>query len=143
MIELKGQAPIEASLMRHISQRQFEAILGLSGPKRFSHFIKRVADEERAWGLWDDGWALMTNSDGDQVFPLWPASEYADLFRTGEWATFTAKEISLEELLNNLIPKLVEMRALPGVFPTPGGKGITPTPGELATALREELERYG
>ena len=128
--------------MRRTSERELEAVLRLEGPKRFTHFVKRIVDEERAWGLWSDGWALMANADGTQVFPLWPASEYAELHRTGDWAGYEVREIALDDLLEELIPKLAERGVLPGVFPTPTGSGVTPTPEELASALRKELERY-
>jgi hypothetical protein len=119
-----------------------QAILGLDGPSRFQHFIKRVADDQIAWGLWQDGWALMADDNGTQVFPLWPAREYADLYRTGEWAAYEAREISLDDLLDDLLPRFAVQGVLPGVFPTPAGKGVTPTPEELAGALRTELENY-
>ena len=128
--------------MRRTTEREMQAVLRLDGPERFSHFVKRVADEERAWGLWKDGWALTANSDGTQVFPLWPASEYADHCRTGEWSAYDVKEIPIADLLDDLIPLLAEKGVLPGIFPTSTGKGVTPTPEELAAALREELENY-
>jgi Protein of unknown function (DUF2750) len=128
--------------MRRTSEREMEAVLRLDGPQRFSHFVKRVADAQTAWGLWNDGWALMTSSNGTQVFPLWPASEYAELHRSAGWANYEVKMISLADLLDDLIPKLSANRILPGIFPTPTGKGVTPSPEELATALREELENY-
>lgn len=128
--------------MRRTNEHEIQAVLRLEGPERFNHFVKRVADEERAWGLWKDGWALMTNSEGAQVFPIWPASEYAELQRIGEWAGYEPREIALADLLEELLPKLAERGVLPGVFPTPTGKGVTPTAEELATALRKELESY-
>jgi hypothetical protein len=104
--------------------------------------VKRVVDEERAWGLWSDGWATMANSDGAPVFPLWPAREYAELHRVAEWSDHEAKEISLVDLLEDLIPKFAERGVLPGVFPTATGRGTTPSPRELESALRMELEKY-
>lgn len=117
-------------------------MLQLDGPTRFRHFVKRVADEEKAWGLWQHGWALMATPEGTQVFPLWPAAEYAELHRTGEWEAFEVREIPLADLLDELIPMLVERGAVPGVFPTPGVKGVTPRPEDLGAALRAELEKY-
>ena len=73
---------------------------------------------------------------------MWPASEYAELHRVGEWSAYEAKEIPLATLLDDLIPMFAEASILPGIFPTQTGKGVTPTPGELAAALRKELERY-
>jgi hypothetical protein len=84
----------------------------------------------------------MANDDGMQVFPLWPAREYAELHRTGDWSVYEARPIPLAELLDELLPKLAERGALPGVFPTPNGKGVTPRAEELSRALRDELQKY-
>ena len=83
------------------------------------------------------------DDDGKEVFPLWPAREYADVARTGEWSEYTPERIQLDDLLGELLPKLAERGVQPGVFPTPQGKGVTPTVAELAAALREQLEKYG
>lgn len=128
--------------MRRISEKEIQAVLRLDGPARFNHFVKGVVDSEVAWGLWKDGWALMKNDDGTQVFPLWPAREYAQLHRTGNWSEYEAREIPLADLLDELVSKLMQAGVLPGVFPTPQGKGVTPTPNELAASLRKELENY-
>jgi hypothetical protein len=126
------------------SEKEIEAVLRLDGPARFSHFVKQVVDFEEAWGLWKDGWALMTNNDGTSVFPLWPAREYAQLNCTGDWSEYEPRAIPLVELLDGLLPDLVTQGILPGVFPTPTGKGVTPSVAELDRTLREkESENYG
>ena len=130
--------------MRPISEKEIQAVLRLDGPARFSHFVKRVVDFEEAWGLWSEGWALMENSEGTQVFPLWPAREYAELNRIGDWAEYEPKAISLAELLDNYLPDFAARGILPGVFPTPKGKGVTLSANELAASLRKiESENYG
>ena len=128
--------------MRPKSAKEMDAVLRLDGPIRFEHFIKRVVDEEEAWGLWDAGWALMQTSDRVSVFPLWPAREYADLCRTGNWADYEAKEMPLAILLDEFLPKLAQQDARVGIFPTAAGKGVTMFPRELQDALRRELEKY-
>jgi len=128
--------------MRITTPAEIESVLRLDGPERFRHFVKRVADSERAWGLWNDGWALMENDDGTKVFPLWPAQEYADLHRTGDWAGYQAREIEVDSLLDELLPRLAESGTLAGVFPIPRGKGVTPSLAELSKAIRDELGRY-
>jgi hypothetical protein len=130
--------------MKPKSDKEIQAVLRLDGPDRFRHFIKQVVDFEEAWGLWSDGWALMANSDGAPVFPLWPAREYAELSRIDDWAEYEPRRISLADLLNDLLPGFQERGVLPGVFPIPTGKGVTPTANELASALRaSDLESYG
>jgi hypothetical protein len=128
--------------MRRTTEKEIQTVLRLDGSARFNHFVKRVVDSEAAWGLWKDGWALMENDDGTQVFPLWPAREYAELHRTGNWAEYEAREIPLADILDELVPKLAQGGILPGVFPTQEGKGVTPTPEALAASLRKELENY-
>jgi hypothetical protein len=56
-----------------------------------------VVDSEAAWGLWKDGWALMRDDAGVEVFPLWPAREYAEASRTGEWSEYEAEQIDLDD----------------------------------------------
>ena len=123
--------------MKPRSEKEIQAVLRLDGPSRYEHFIKRIVDTEEVWGLWKSGWALMENSEGLPVFPLWPAREYAELNRIGDWADYEPKAISLLELLDDLLPSFTKRGILPGVFPTPGGKGVTPTADELATTLRK------
>ena len=129
--------------MRKTSPKEVEAILRLDGPARYQHFIKRVVDSEAAWGLWNDGWALMSDDSGRSVFPLWPAREYAEAANTGDWAGYQPEQIDLDDLLNELLPKLLAKGVVPGVFPTPQAKGTTPTVDELTQALRVEMEKYG
>ena len=128
--------------MRGTTQKEIEAILRLDGPTRYKHFIKRVVDNELAWGLWNDGWALMADGGGQPVFPLWPAREYAELFAVREWDGYAAEEIALADLIDELLPKLTEKEVRPGIFPTPTGKGVTPTASELLRALRTEMGKY-
>jgi hypothetical protein len=128
--------------MRRVEKREIEAILRLDGQARFERFIKVVADSEEAWGLWDDGWALLEDDSGVKVFPLWPAREYAELCREPDWPNYEPTRIKLKDLLNDLIPKLRSQGVLGGVFPTPGGRGVTPDLDDLERALREELKQY-
>lgn len=129
--------------MRRVTQKEIENVLRLDGEARFRRFVKNVAAAEAAWGLWDDGWALYADEDGNRVFPLWPEREYADACRIGEWESHAVKEVPLDTLLDDLICKLQEQEILVGVFPTPQGKDTSTTaPEELAAALREELKRY-
>jgi hypothetical protein len=129
-------------LMRTTKPKEIEAVLRLDGPARFRHFVKRVVDEERAWGLWSDGWALMADDEGRSAFPLWPARAYAELCRAPEWRHFEPRFLSLEELMSELAPRWRAHGVLPAVFPTPAGRGVTISVDELCAALAEELRHY-
>ncbi len=128
--------------MRPTSEKELAAVLLLDGPSRFKHFVKRVVDSQAAWGLWKDGWLMMGDPDERFVFPLWPAREYAELHRIEQWKESEAREIPLDDILNELLPTLSERSALPGVFPIPLGKGTTLLPKELEAYLRQEMARY-
>jgi hypothetical protein len=125
-----------------MNEKQIEAVLALSGPERVKHFAKVVADREEAWGLYDDGWASSATDDGGTAFPLWPASDYARLCAAQEWSTYSPRAISLDDLMEALIPMLMEQSALIAVFQTPEGRGVTVAPDELQAMLASELERY-
>lgn len=128
--------------MRRTTEKEIESVLRLDGPKRFDHFVKRVADEERVWSLWDSGWTLMEEEGGQRVFPVWPAREYAERCCIGGWSKCEVREVPLAELLEQLLPELDKAGLRVGVFPTPEGKGVVITPGELDAHLRKELEKY-
>jgi len=84
----------------------------------------------------------MASDDGKQAFPLWPAREYAQLHCTNDWTASEVRAIPLAELVDELLPKLEQSAILPGVFPTPSGKGVTPAARPLADALRAESHQY-
>ena len=125
------------------STQEMQAVLSLPGPQRYEYFVKQVADWEQAWGLFRDGWALAaTNSEGRQVFPVWPSREYAKACAEGIWEGFEPAPISLEDMIEELLPKLQREGTPVGVFYRPDGKGVIRQPAELADDLRTESNRY-
>jgi hypothetical protein len=127
--------------LMQINGQKIRAVLALPAPKRYSHFIKVVADQRKGWGLFRDGWALAGTNEGKEVFPLWPAQEYASLCAIDGWAGHEARDIDLDTLFEILLPKLAQSGTLIGIFPTPDSKGITPDPKQLEDDLREELAK--
>ena len=125
-----------------VNPKQMEAVLALSGIKRFEHFIKVIADWQEVWGLYQDGWALAAADDGTTVFPLWPAKEYAQVCAANEWTGYEPRSISLTDFTEMLLPKLKLDGVLPGVFFTPTSKGVTPSVDDLKSALEAELQNY-
>jgi hypothetical protein len=124
-----------------INEHQLKAVLALSGPQRYAHFIKVAADQRKVWGLFSEGWALAETNNGDKVFVLWPAQEYAKLCAVGEWLNYKIREIDLDTLFEVLIPKLKEANTLVGVFPTANERGITPDLSQFEADLRNELAK--
>ena len=126
----------------NVTPKQIEAVLALPGIKRYEHFVKVVVDWQAVWGLYQDGWALAATDEGGEVFPLWPAEEYARLCAANEWSGYKPRSIELSEFMDALLPKLKKDGVLPGVFFTPLSKGVTPSVDELLSALEVELQNY-
>lgn len=125
-----------------VSQQQIEEVLILPSQIRYEYFIKTVADWESSWSLYKDGWALAGDESDTLIFPLWPAKEYAELCAVDQWEGYEATEISLEDLVAELIPQLKKDGVLPGVFYTPSDLGVTPSTEQLLQDLEQELENY-
>ncbi len=125
-----------------INQKQIESVIALSGQKRYENFIKVVADWEEVWGLYQDGWALAATNDGQEVFPVWPAKEYAQLCATNEWSGYKPASFSLVDFMEELLPNLKNDGVLLGIFYTPSDKGVTPTVDQVLIDLGKELENY-
>ena len=125
-----------------VSTQEKEAVLRLDASKRSSYFIKRVADWESAWGLWQEGWALSAAVGEGHAFPLWPAREFADACAFDEWAGYEAVAITLDELLTELLPKLGRDEIAVALFPTPENRGGVVQAEQLALDLRKEAAQY-
>lgn len=119
-----------------------EHVLALDAPARYDHFIKQAADRNMVWGLWNDGWAMGEDDNGNPTFPIWPAAEYAELCAKSEWADYEAAEIPLDDLLEELLPKLQEDSVQPSIFQTPNGVSVMPRIEQLLADLRNEKSRY-
>lgn len=125
-----------------VNPKQLSAVIALPGDSRYEHFVKVIADWQEVWGLYQDGWALAAADDGTTIFPMWPAKEYAEVCAEKEWAGHEAKAFSLDDLLNELLPKLERDGMLPGVFFTPSSNGVTPSIDQLRRDLGRELQNY-
>ena len=129
--------------MKKLSQIQIKAVTALAGPKRYAHFIKRVADEEQVWGLYSEGWALAGLNDTQQtVFPVWPAKEYAELCVQADWQDYEPRSIDLSAFMQDIIPDLEKKGILPCIFYLPNNQGVTPSIKQLLDDLNTELSRY-
>ncbi|SRR6266404_6078337 len=124
-----------------IGEKKLAAVVALPGADRYSHFVKVVADQNQVWGLYDDGWALMGTDDGAEVFPVWPAKEYAALCRIGEWQQYVPRAIPMDSFLGESLPFLKKSGTLLGVFPTPNDKAVTPSLDQVERDIRAELSR--
>ena len=125
-----------------VSPAEQQALWALDPQGRCSHFVKRVADWQSAWGLWAGRWASFAGQEQREAVCLWPALEYAETCASRNWPGFLAMPIPLALLVDELRPSLANNGRLAAVFPDARGQGALLTPGELESRLREECERY-
>ena len=116
-------------------------IFALPKALRYEHFIRRVADTGRVWGLVSDGWAIGKTDDGALVFPLWPTSALACQCAVLEWEGYTPREFGLQELFDELLPQLEADGILPGITYTPDEYGLTPSHAQLRKDLTARLRQ--
>lgn len=126
-----------------ISPTQLAALLAADGPKRFKHFIGRVADFEVVWGLRNaNGWVALADDAGARGFPVWPHADYAAACAVDEWAGCVPAGIDVHEFCEDWLPDMAGRQVSVAVFPTPAMKGVWMAADALKGFLAEELEKY-
>jgi len=125
------------------TDKEIAAVLQLDGPKRYSYWVKKVADQQVVWSLWQaDGWALAADDQGRQLVPVWPHEKFAELCARDVWAGYAPKAIEIEAWMERWIPGMQRDTILVAVFPTPNDRGVAVDPAKLGEDLQEELSNY-
>jgi hypothetical protein len=126
------------------SNKEIESVSALSSDKRYTYFIKKVADWEECWGLYEDGWTLLGDEEGNIIFPLWPSAEYAQACATKNWTTCKPKSICLDELIDNILPELMKENKSIAAFIVHADHfhAITVTANKLLNDLKDECSLY-
>lgn len=125
-----------------ISEKQIESVIALPPPKRYSHFVKKTVGWGEVWGLYNNGWAMSEDKNGNMIFPVFPEKAYAERCISDEWSSFKAKPIELGDFLNLLLPKLKDDGVEIGVFYTLEHGSIAVDITTLVTDLNNELLKY-
>lgn len=129
---------------KRMHEKQIANLLALSENERYDFFIRYCADFEKVWGLAvnEDEWVIFKDSEGDEIFPLWPHKNLAEACCFEEHKQMGARpqSISLKVFLDECIPDMALQHVLIGVFFDNTRKGVAVVPEELKHALQEELE---
>lgn len=124
-----------------INPKEIESVIRLPGDKRYAYFIKKVADQNQVWGLWNEGWAMGMTDDGTRTSPIWPAKEYAELCRIGDWRDFEPKPIPLQEFILEMLPDLAKEGIRVSIFDTPTEGSVLVSDEDLINGLEAELSK--
>ena len=105
--------------------------------------MKKIADWEVFYTLLDeDGNYILSELDGNKLFPLWSAKEYAELCLINGWENYTIKEFNLDDLENEIIDFIADENCLINVFPVEDRTGFVVSLKEFSQDLGEELKNY-
>ncbi len=116
-------------------------VINLPAPERYSYFIRKVADFEEVWGLYNEGWALLEDK-GDRMLAFWPEAEFAELCTSDVWKNYTPKKISIDDFTEKWLEGMKKDGTDAVIFLTPGQKGIIVSAQQLLDDLKEELAQY-
>ncbi|PIT61197.1 DUF2750 domain-containing protein [Snodgrassella alvi] len=122
-----------------VSAKEIEVMSNKGSREKYIYSIKRIVDNEEAWVLDDDGFALSgRNDDNNEVIILWPACEYAANCAIDDWKNYKPKALSLDYIMNELLPELSAKGTQVGIFSVPT---LSNTPVVDAKSLLLDLER--
>ncbi len=122
--------------------KQLRSVLNLPAADQYSYLVRKIVDFEAAYGLYSDGWAMMSDADGKQCFPIWPELEFAELLATGDWEDYAVKPISLEQLCNKWIPGLTSDQINIAAFPIPKQTGVVLRAEKFGADLATKAAQY-
>ena len=125
-----------------INGKEFENVTRLEPKSRYEYFIKKVADWQEIWSLWNDGWVLMGDQEQNESVPVWPHPIYAESCAVGAWLGYKPKSIALSDWLEKWTPGMIKDQRAVAVFPTSDGSTVTIEPNKLKNDLEKELSNY-
>lgn len=128
--------------MKDINKKKIDNIINGSAEERYSYFIRKVADFEGVWSLYNEGWAMLGDNKEQNIIPFWPEEAFAQLCAEGIWESYQPKSIELNTFIEKWLSGMKEDGKSAGVFYTPEGKGIVVQPDKLLRDIQEELEQY-
>lgn len=84
--------------MKGIIDKKLQNVISLPAEERYNYFLRKVADFEEVWGLYDNGWALSGGKEM-RIVPFWPEKEFADACANNEWARYKPQAIPLTDFM--------------------------------------------
>jgi hypothetical protein len=126
-----------------VKEKEFDAVMKLPPPKRYSYFLKKVCDWEEIWGIrGQEGWVICGDAEGKECFPVWPAKAFAAPACKDDWKDCEPSPIPLDKWLQSWIDELVDNKRLVAVFPDGDMKSAVVPPEQLRADMLEELAKY-
>lgn len=126
-----------------INIQEIENVSKLNPFERYKYFIKKLADLEIFYTLKDENNNyVISELENHQLFPIWNFKEFAELCLIEEWKNFKIKELSLDDLQDEIIDLVSNENYLLNVFPIGLKTGFVVDLEEFISDLKEESDKY-
>lgn len=109
--------------------------------ENYVDMICEIVKNGCAWTLFSDDSIAMAEFEGEDAIPLWASEEDAEEMTIDEWEGCTVDSISLEELLEELLPMLGEDE-VSILFSTDSGSGVAVDAYMLIEDLTEAMQEF-
>ena len=121
--------------------KEFNAIVSSPADLRYEYFVKKTADTQILWGLYDEGWAMTHDQDGAALLPLWPKGEFAEHCAIDEWSGYSSRPLDLAAFMEKILPKLEQDGVKTAIFYNNSNSAIVGAT-RLLQDLEEALKKY-
>ena len=118
-----------------------QQLTALTAGERYDYCVRKVADTQEVWGLYQAGWAT-AQAHGRVAVAFWPEAAFAQACASGDWAGYQPRAIALGDFLNKWLPGMASNGQLASVFPVPQGSARIAAPADLLRDLQHEVEQY-
>ena len=129
--------------VKTMNEKQLKEALVLTPADRYDYFVQCCAQYEQVWGIAIDGsdWLIFNDADGDEIFPVWPTEQHAQMccFEEHQAQNAVPKAITLASFIERCIPDMYEEDILFGVFYDQNGEGLSIEVDMLHEAFVKEL----
>ncbi|TYS17753.1 DUF2750 domain-containing protein [Rossellomorea vietnamensis] len=124
-----------------MDKKEFDSVSRLPAAVRYEYFIKKVADHEEVWGLYNEGWATAHDEEGKVLIPFFPRREFAESCAKDKWTGYHAKSVELDDFVDKWLAGMKEKGIRPSIFPVEEDTAVVEIE-VLLNDLEAELENY-
>lgn len=129
------------------NDKEIQNVHALGPYQKYHYFVGKVADWEQVWTV-SDGQNFVTLRDQENgiAVALWPAKAYVELCLVHQWAHFTPMQLTLEQLMTELLPDMHEANIKAAIMMKPNGANApyydAYDASMLLADLAEECQQY-
>ncbi|MBE1300833.1 MAG: DUF2750 domain-containing protein [Alteromonadaceae bacterium] len=122
--------------MTQLTDQQIEDVLKKNPDNRYEYLLDSIKESGEMWILADDVGAVMFNSeDEEDLVPIWPTKQFAELWRSDEWQHCKPIAVTVKKWLADWTPGLEEDEIAIVAFPNQDNEGLILAPYQLHERL--------